>query len=194
MAIKNYGIYYQGAMFTKEDFDVAKVIIKLASETDMELSFSKKQSIQTNTVDWDLINELCERFGVNQPEEDEMNAYKFLSDQLLNDIEEWMDDCDCEDCQPVLGTENVIIAEYISEIEGEFIYSDLNQSRKNITECYIFAFHTPLAWKHDDDCFPKNIDEAVSMLRNAGKKLLKDDIDWKSRLGELIGSAFGEAI
>lgn len=190
MSMRSYGVYYQGAMFSEEDFDSVKVVIKCAEDCGTNLSPEEKQLIRTNTVDRDLVKKLCDALGIHPVEGDEINDYKFFSDELIKDISEWFEDCDCSDSQPVLGTEDINVY-IVSEIEGDFIYDNLDREDEYVTDCFIFAFYTPFAWKHESDHFPKNIDEAVAMLRKAGEKLLKDDIDWAKRLGELVGSAFG---
>lgn len=52
------------------------------------------------------------------------------------------------------------------------------------------CFHIPKAWNMKDSVVPANERTAIFQLQEATKPLLKENINWKERLGELYASGY----
>ena len=54
-------------------------------------------------------------------------------------------------------------------------------------ECMIMCFDIPYAWDVKNVIIPTDKREAIFQIRQATKRLLKEDVNWEERLGYLCG-------
>ena len=184
--LKTYGIYAQGARITLDDFDPRKVIPYLFRSYDMELSDQLMDEIQNNSVSDAHFDELCEKLRV---EPDERTMQGLCSKALYPDI---LEDMFVDDAEERIGNE-MISAWLYENIDGIFEFDNEDRPSEHICgTCMMLCFDVPYVWDIQDAIIPVNRRLAVFQLQQASKLFLKDEIDWKSRLGNLI--AVGQSI
>ena len=75
-----YGVYEQGAMFFREDFDPVKTINYFCKMYEIEMTEEIKKEIETDTMTDEHFDFLCEKLEVN-PEERTLQS---MCTQTLN--------------------------------------------------------------------------------------------------------------
>lgn len=86
---------------------------------------------------------------------------------------------------------DAVHAEQYTRFVGSFDYWDKRKATRNLDgEIMLLCFEVPFIWDIKAEELPKNAEVAAQRLSEAAKALLRDDIDWKSRLGYLIGAEF----
>jgi len=187
--MRNYGIYMQGAIIKKEDFDPGKVILAVSEKIcGITLPDTIKTNLINNVFDSETTVALCEMLEVEVEDRNTMQDYSYISDKLIEEahLPEWFEESDSS----LMGTDGISVYVY-SDIEGDYSYDDGDHWDEYVENGYMFSLHFPVVWdirKHSDW---KTKDEIVQQIRETAKPLLKDGIDWKKRLGYLIGSSFG---
>ena len=86
--VREYGIYQQGAMFTREDFDPYKTIKYLFDSYGIKLSKKLAKDIKENKVSDQDFDYICELFAGIMPTGESMMAFSialniFLSQGLM---------------------------------------------------------------------------------------------------------------
>jgi len=186
MRPRNYGIYHQGARFTDEDFDAIKLIKHYLEAFEIFLSERSFQKLQERQFDAATASELCDAFSIDMPAK-ELADYSFLCSDLLEERTELFYVGDGETSP--FRTEHMYGVMY-TDLDGEF-YLEGQEESEELGECVMMlAFPVRYVWNQAANPGPKNRQQAVEMLREAGSRLLRDDIDWDKRLGHLIASDY----
>lgn len=185
MPMRNYGIYQQGAIFRQEDFDPVKVILALSEKIyELTLPDNILAALRKNEFSIEIVNELCEKMDIRIRDDADMTDFSCVSNALISEFgpAEWFNE------PPVLmGSDDVYICVY-SEIDGEFVY-DADIENEDVEDCYILSLHVPIAWKLDSYSGPRTKEDALRCIKETAGALLKDNINWETRLGELIGAS-----
>jgi hypothetical protein len=188
MSSRSYGIYQQGAIFYRDDFDPAKVIIAVIEKCHEDtVPDHIRTALAENRFVPNIASELDEIFDMRMDDHEEKTDYSYISNSLVDDSEqnEWF-----IGNEPLMGTDSAEVLVY-SDIEGDFVYAN-NETGDDIIEgCFMFALSFPKAWDIEEHKGIRTKEEAVQAIREAAKPLLKDNIDWSKRLGFLIGSTYG---
>ena len=189
MSMRNYGIYTQGAIIKKEDFDPVKVILAVSEKIcKIMLPENIKTALNLNIFNLETAFTLCEMLEVKIEDNNELQDYSYISDKLIAYayLPDWFEEAE----SPLMGTNEISVYAF-SEIEGDFFYDNDENSEEYVDDGYMFSIYSPLVWnirKRDDW---KTKEEIVRQIRETAKPPLKDGIDWEKRLGYLIGSLFG---
>jgi len=182
---KRYGIYEQGALFSREDFDPYKTIKYLFDIYGIKLSNKLEEVIRYNKVCEADLNFLCDVLEV-KPEVRNLQAIcaAALNPYELNDI--FMTDAD-------IKFENEMVhAKLFSDINGIFMFDDEDRPHEEISGEYMMVcFNIPHVWDIRNAIIPGDKRIAVFQIQDATKALLKDDIDWEARLGSLYAVGQG---
>jgi hypothetical protein len=187
--MRNYGIYVQGAIIKKEDFDPVKVILAVSEKIcRITLPDNIKTALNLNIFNRDVALEVCELLEVEIEDENELQDYSYISDKIIDEahLPEWFEESE----SPLMGTDGISIYAF-SEIEGDFCYDDDEHSDEYMADGYMFSLYSPLVWNIRKRNDWKTKAEIVQQISETAKPLLKDGIDWDKRLGSLIGSTFG---
>jgi len=187
MSCRNYGVYLQGAIIKKEDFDPAKVIIAVCEGIyKFTLPDDIKTSLYNNEFNREIAEKLCTVLEIAIEDIDSIYGYSDISDKIISNscLPEWYADL----YPPLIGSSEVEFAVF-NEIEGDYYYAGKNED-EYIEDCYMFSLFTPFVWDIGKYTGCRTKAECVQQIREAAKTLLKDDIDWEKRLGYLIGSEF----
>ena len=188
MSMRDYGIYHQGAIIHQEDFDPIKVItVYIEKALAITVPDCIKEALACNDFNAIAVLDLCNLLCISEYDRNSIKSYSDISNNLLADAErdEWF-----EWPNPLMGTKMVPVCVF-SDIEGKFIADNDSDGYEDVCECFMFSLNFPLAWRVDEYTGPRSRDEAVALIREAAKPLLKDGIDWDARLGALIGSSCG---
>ena len=183
--VREYGIYQQGAMFTREDFDPYKTIKYLFNSYEMKLPEKIAEGIKSNRVSDDEFDYLCKKLEVN-PNERTLQSIVVhaLSPILLHDIV-------VDDSDEIHFQNDSVYASYHTDIVGEFLFDDENKPHKDIEdECLMVCFYVPCVWDLKEVDLPTDKYMASLRIKDAVKDFLKDDINWEERLGELYASGY----
>ena len=179
-----YGVYEQGAMFFREDFDPVKTINYFCKMYEIEMTEEIKKEIETDTMTDEHFDFLCEKLEVN-PEERTLQS---MCTQTLNPYEIY--DLLLENADVKIGNDMVYASVY-SNLVGDFIFYDKDKPWEHIDgDCMMLCFNVPYAWDIKDANIPADKNEAVRQLKDATKSLLKDDINWEDRLGSLLAAGY----
>ena len=179
-----YGVYFQGAVFYKGDFDPVKVI-QAAAKYIRGISFPERIAsvLEQGTFDRDIALEICDLLDIAVSDRGSVEDYSYISDIFLRDSDDWFEAPD-----PIMGSPRLGV-EVFNDVAGEFRYFDKSIGSDTISECFMFALPCPLVWEIGIYEGPRTKEEVICLIRDTAKPLLKDDIDWDSRLGDLIGSS-----
>lgn len=176
-----YGIYEQGAIFTREDFDPLKTVLYFSNLTGKKLKTKVVERLKKGIENRKDIKYLIKAFKI-KPEKKTLAS---ICCELLNPCE--LDDLVANE---VLENE-MVYANYYSDISGTFYFSDDFKKFESIDdECLVMCFHIPKAWNMKDAVVPANERNAVFQVEQAAKPLLKENINWEERIGELYASGF----
>ena len=181
---QEYGIYEQGALFFREDFDPVKTINYFCKMYEIELTEEIKKEIETDTVTNEHFDFLCKELEVKPAD----RTLQSICIYALNPYE--ISDLFLEDAEVRIGNDMVYASAY-SDLVGDFIFYDKDKPWEHIDgECMMLCFVVPYVWDIKNSNIPADKDAAVFQLRQATKSLLKDDIDWEQRLGSLFASGY----
>lgn len=182
--VHEYGVYEQGAMFFREDFDPVKTINYFCKMYGIELSEEIKKEIETDTVTDENFDFLCKELEVN-PEERTLQS---MCTQTLNPYEIY--DLLLENADVKIGNDMVYTSVY-SNLIGDFMFYDEDKPWDHIDgECMMLCFSVPYVWDIQNANIPADKNEAILQLKDAAKSLLKDDINWEDRLGSLFAAGY----
>ena len=183
--VRECGIYQQGAMFTREDFDPYKIITYLAEDFGIEIPQKVKEEIKKNEMSDEGLDYLCNEFSV-KPYHRTLECFvsTMLSSVLLHDIV-------VDDSRDTMFQNDSVYASYHTDIVGEFMFDDENKPHKDIDgDCLMVCFYVPCVWDMKDADIPADKYMAALRIKEAVKAFLKDDINWEERLGELYASGY----
>lgn len=177
------GIYAQGAYITREDFDPVKTIKYFCKLYEIRLSDRIVKEMACDNLSGDNVKYLKEELDIKS----EVSNAKELCYAVLNPAE--IRDLFVEtDGVTMLGND-MVIGNLFTDIEGYYEYADEDKTCEYLEgECIMLSFYLPFIWDLNQYKFPKSRSEAVRLLHDAGVKLLKEDIQWKERLGALSAS------
>lgn len=187
MPIHNYGIYHQGARFTDDDFNTIKLILHYLKTLNLSISEKAFKNLQERKFDIDTARELCVAFDNEMPQDQDTVDYNFIRTDLLEEIDEFFY---VNDNEPSPFNTDHVTGIRDTEIEGEFFIEGSEEGEELDEYVMMLAFNVPHVWNRKDDTGPKTRQEAVEMLQEAAKTLLRDDIDWDKRLGVMIASGW----
>lgn len=174
---KDYGIYEQGARFTRDDFDPYKTIKYLFDVYGIELSKELEAEIKNNNVSEESLDYLCKELDVKPTE----NTLQSICVSALNPYE--LSDLFVSE-EDVTFETDMVCAKLYSDVEGVFMFDDEDRVFEDVTgECLMLCFNIPYVWNIREALIPGDKRIAVFQLQESAKALLKDDIDWEKRLG-----------
>ena len=180
--MREYGLYYQGALLSPDCFDASRLFRYLLEAYDIPLS----EELARNLEDGDLTDELrlilCDTFFIEGEMYTSLDEYKEEVFHSSPEIFEMMEE--------MLNRVSGLSFKHLTDITADFYFSD-GRGSESLTQADMLAFYTPIAWRPRDEAQPSSYDEAISWLNLAGQPVFQDDVDWGSRLGELIGSVYG---
>ena len=180
--VHEYGVYEQGAMFSREDFDPAKTISYFCNMYEIELDEEIKKEIEIGKVTDEHFDFLCTKLEVN-PKEKTLQA---ICVAALNPFE--LNDLFLPDA-PVKFETEMVHAKLFSDLNGIFMFDDKDKPHEDVKgECMMLCFNVPYVWNIRDAAIPCDKRIAAFQLQEATKSLLKDDIDWEARLGCLCAA------
>lgn len=183
MSMRYYPVYSQGAIIYSEDYDPVKVIITLSEELVGGLSPEIQSVLKSNVYDQEVAQEICGLLDVTF--DPNATDYSFISDNFTEDLSYWIDD-------GYGKIENGIVESfYFTDLEAEFRYASEDIENERLESCLILSLHSPLIWGIAEFDGPKTKQEVIDCIREAVKHLLRDDINWERRLGDLVGTTFG---
>ena len=175
--VHEYGIYEQGAMFSRGDFDPVKTINYFCNMYEIELSEEIKKELEAGTVTDEQFDYLCRELEV-KPKERTLQAIcvAALNPYELNDL--FLPDADVK-------IENEMVhGKLFSDICGEFMFYDEDKQNETVNgECLMLCFNIPYVWDMGDTVIPANKRIAIFQLQQVTKALLKENINWEERLG-----------
>ena len=180
--VHEYGVYEQGAMFSREDFEPMKTISYFCKMYEVELDEEIKREIATDKVTDEHFEYLCNKLDV-KPNDKTLQAVCIaaLNPYELNDL--FLPDA------PITFENEMVHAKLFSDLNGVFMFSDEDKPHEDVEgECLMLCFNIPFVWDIEDAVIPCDKRIAVFQLQEATKSLLKDDIDWEARLGCLCAA------
>ena len=180
--VHEYGVYEQGAMFSREDFDPMKTISHFCKMYEIELTEEIKKEIEADKVTDEHFDFLCTKLEV-KPKTKTLQAIcvAALNPYELNDL--FLPDA------PVTFENEMVHAKLFSDLNGIFMFGDEDKPHEDVEgECLMLCFNVPYVWNIRDAVIPCDKRIAVFQLQEATKSLLKDDIDWEARLGCLYAA------
>lgn len=176
------GIYEQGAIISKKDFEPLKTIEYFCSKYDVKLNKKIKDGLKEGSILDDTLIDLCNEFDI-APSEYTLEA---ISDKLWNEHE--LTELVLNGEKVKFGNE-IVEAIYYPNLFGNFSFYDETLGQKSISGgCLMLRFNLPFIWDLKSKEIPKSTVDAVTQLQKSTKSLLKKDIDWKQRLGCLMGT------
>ena len=183
--VREYGIYQQGAMFTREDFDPYKTIKYLFDTEGIKMPEKLAEEIKNDNVSDENFDYLCKKLDA-EPIERTLGSIvsDVLGPSLLHDIV-------IDDSEEAHFQNDTVYASYYTDIVGEFIFDDEEKPHKDVDdECLMVCFYVPCVWNMKDADIPADKYMAALRIKEAVKAFLKDDINWEERLGELYASGY----
>lgn len=183
--VREYGIYQQGAMFTREDFDPYKTIKYLFDSYGIKLSKKLAEDIKNDKVSDKDFDYICKVLEVTPDKRTLQNiVIHALGSLLLYDIV-------IDDTNDAQFQSDTVYACYYTDIVGEFIFDNENKPHKDIDgDCLMVCFYVPRVWKMKEADLPADKCMASIRIKETVKDFLKDDINWEERLGELYASGY----
>lgn len=180
------GVYEQGVIVTRDDFDPVKVIPYMFAWYNFKMPKKVMTEIRNNTLTKKHFNYICKKLELH-PAERTLQA-------LCNDslkpyvLDDWF--CDEEE----VGFGNEMVSGYLYEnATGYFHYDNPEIVADEIDgEVIVLRFNVPFAWNITDSIIPASKRMAVFQLQEATKRFLKDNIDWEQRLGCLTIAVKGK--
>ena len=174
------GIYNQGALFYREDFDVLKTIHYFCDMYKINLDDEIIQEIKNDAVTNEHFAFLCNELEVKS----EVKTLRELCNEALNPYE--INDLFLDGAKSEIGND-MVFGKLYPDLQGMFIFYD-DMPHKIITgECMMLCFNVTYAWDIRNVIVPADRRVAAFQLQQAAKPLLKDSIDWSRRLGCLYG-------
>ena len=183
--VTEYGIYEQGAMFTREDFDPYKTIKYLFDSYEIEMPEKLAEDIKNDKVSDEEFDYICKELDVT-PDKRTLQSIVIdaLNPALLSDIA-------VDDSSETCFQNDSIYVSYFTDIVGEFTFDNEDRNCDSIEdECIMVCFHIPCVWNIRDSDIPCDKRIAAFQLQQATKAFLKDDINWEERLGKLYASGY----
>lgn len=168
--------YFHGAIFRHKDFDARKVLICCLEDYGMKksyiskikkLPYNKRFSKKIRAI----INTVIDTEGADTLDDLKEDINIYLTDELVK--ENHLDGLD------------FMVRKFDYEEQAVFVSEDCLDD--DITECFFISIPTTFPWKYGEYEGPKSKQEAVEFIKKRIGYLLKDDIDWTKRLGELSG-------
>jgi hypothetical protein len=181
MSMRYYPFRAAGAIIRDEDFDTTKLITSIAKKRDIELSKKATDALIQDNFNQEAAEEIYTKLEL--PDYTKANAtdYSGILRELLDDKDNWIEDYLEQDS-------NGITLERFVNVEANFY---IGNDEEYVENTLVFTLDSPLPWEIDNYTGPKSKKDVVALIENAAKELLKDDIDWESRLGQIIGAYFG---
>ena len=108
MSMRNYGIYMQGAIIRKEDFDPVKVILTVSEKI---CGITLPDDIQTvlrgNIFERETAVMLCGTLEIDIEDENELRDYAYISNKLIEEahLPDWFEEVD----SPLMGTNDISV-------------------------------------------------------------------------------------
>ena len=186
MSTRNYGIYHQGAIFYNEDFDPVKVIKTVSQKIDeIILPDHIVNALNNNEFKTEIAAEIGELLDMRIKEVNKIKDYSYISNNLIDgaEYEDWFNRE-----EPLMGTKETSVFIF-SYIEGEYVYDNIEKENELIENCYMFSLNFPLVWEIEKYHGIKTKNEILEKIKKVAEPMLKDGIEWESRLGYLIGSS-----
>lgn len=183
MSMRYYPIYTQGATFYVKDYDPIKVIQAVSIADEEQFSQKTQDLLCSGIYDRDAAEEICQKLSLTF--DGGATDYSTLSDQLLDDLSDWITD------GPGVINVGTVATNYFTDLEAEFRFDSEEIEDEFVDTCLIMTVPSPFIWNIADYDGPRTRQEVTELIRNAAKTLFKDNIDWERRLGELIGTTFG---
>ena len=190
MSCRNIGVYLQGAIIKKEDFDPVKVIPAVCEKVrGISLPDNIKKALTDGKLDRETGEKLCEILDIRHINIEEIEDSACIASTLLQegDFKEWF-----EEPYNLMGSPQLEVT-VINELEGDFIYDNSVQYDEPVENILMFSLNFPLVWNINGYISRNNYrsrGEVLRLIRKTAQPLLKDDIEWENRLGYLIGSLF----
>ena len=176
MGYSQVPFYFHGAIFHDKDFDAKKVLVccledygakKSQIRKIKRLAYNKKLSKKHRAI-IDLVIDSDDAKTLNDLRDD-INSY--LTDDLVS--EGHLDGLD------------YMVRKF--DFEEQAVFSGDDYFDDDISECFFIAFTTTFPWKYEEYDGPKSKSEAAEFIKKRLGYILRDDIDWTKRLGEISG-------
>lgn len=175
--MKYYGVYEQGVIITRDDFDPAKIIPYMFEWYGMKLPEDVLSEIKANNLTRKHFKYICKKLELNP---NDRTLQSLCNDALKPYV---LDDWFCDEEEVKFGNE--MVSAYLYEnATGYFHYDNPDVVAEEIEgEVIILRFNIPFAWNVADAVIPASKRMAVFQLQEATKRFLKENIDWEQRLG-----------
>lgn len=179
------GLYLQGAIVHDEDFDPRKTVICIAEYLNNPLPAPLVEKILSGAqLEQSELSEICAAV------EADPNTEKNVADickELLRNKSELFD----EDEKSPLPGDSQIQIEYISEDNMVFRWDNPYFGEAELYSCLIIGLDAPKVWTLDQYKGPVGKEAVIARLMEYGAPMLKDDVPWEDRLGEVIATTLG---
>lgn len=174
------GVYNQGVLFYREDFDALKTIRYFCDMYKINLDNKIIQEIKNDAIADNYIAFLRNEFEVKS----DVKTLRELCSEVLNPYE--INDLFVDSEKLKIGND-MVFGKLYPDLQGMFIFYDDIPHKVITGECMVLCFNVPYAWDIKKAVIPENRRMAVFQLQQATKSLLKNNIDWDKRLGCLYG-------
>lgn len=180
MMFEYCGVYNQGALFYREDFDVLKTIRYFCDMYRINLDDEIVHEIKNNDITDEHFAFLCNELEVNT----DVKTLQELCSAALNSYE--INDLFIDSAKSGIGND-MVFGKLYPDLQGLFMFYDDMPHKTIAGECMMLCFNVPYAWDIKNVIIPVDRRIAVFQLQQATKPLFKDNIDWDKRLGCLYG-------
>lgn len=108
-----YGVYFQGAIFHKEDFNPIKVI-KVAAKEIKEISLPDRinEMLEKGGFDRDVALKICKLLDIEVGGGEKILDYSYISNIFLRESDDWFEDPD-----PLMGSP-LLLLKYLTMSTG----------------------------------------------------------------------------
>lgn len=180
------GLYLQGAIIHDEDFDPGKTVVCIAKYLENALPNPLSEKILSGTeLEQTELKEICEAVDVDPAT---VKNVSDISKELLRHKSELFD----EDSKSPLPGDSQIQIEYISGMDNMVFRWDNPQfGEAELYNCLVIGLSAPKVWTLDQYNGFVGRDAVIARLREFGAPMLKDDVPWDDRLGEVIATTAG---
>ena len=168
--------YFHGAIFRHKDFDAKKVLICCLEDFGVKKSYIKKvkklpyNKPLSNKVRA-IIDTVIDTEGAKTLNDLSEDINTYLADELVKDGH--IDGLD------------FMVRKF--DYEEQAVFANEERLDDDISECFFISIPTAFPWKYSEYDGPKSKQEAAEFIKKQLSYLLRDDIDWTKRLGELSG-------